>query len=36
VIPRGTLVDLTGENADGYLGVVYNGTTGWADAAYLA
>ena len=30
------MVDLTGENADGYLEVTYGGSTGWADAAYLA
>ena len=36
VIPAGSPVTLTGEASGGYLGVSYNGTTGWADAAYLA
>ena len=36
VIPNGAPVALTGEASGGYLGVSYNGTTGWADAAYLA
>ena len=34
-IPAVALVSLTGEAQDGYLGVVYNGQQGWADAAYL-
>jgi uncharacterized protein YraI len=36
VIPRGASVGWTGENAEGYLRVTYDGQTGWADAAYLA
>jgi uncharacterized protein YkwD len=35
MIPSVSVVTLTGEAQDGYLGVVYNGQTGWADAAYL-
>lgn len=35
VIPSGATVSLTGESANGFSGVVYNGTTGWAFAAYL-
>ncbi|MFN8592893.1 MAG: SH3 domain-containing protein [Thermomicrobiales bacterium] len=34
-IPAVSVVELTGEAQDGFLGVVYNGQTGWADAAYL-
>lgn len=34
-IPAVAVVDLTGEAQDGFLGVIYNGKQGWADAAYL-
>jgi uncharacterized protein YkwD/uncharacterized protein YraI len=34
-IPSVAVVTLTGEAQDGFLGVVYNGQQGWADAAYL-
>jgi uncharacterized protein YkwD/uncharacterized protein YraI len=34
-IPSVAVVTLTGEAQDGFLGVVYNGQEGWADAAYL-
>lgn len=34
-IPAVSQVTLTGEAQDGYLGVLYNGQQGWADAAYL-
>src|SRR5215218_4868291 len=34
-IPPVAVVTLTGEAQDGFLGVVYNGQEGWADAAYL-
>jgi uncharacterized protein YraI/uncharacterized protein YkwD len=36
VIPAGGQVSLTGASQDGYLGVTYGGSQGWADAAYLA
>lgn len=35
VIPAGGEVGLTGASDGGYLGVEYDGTVGWADAAYL-
>lgn len=35
VIPSGSTVSLTGEAANGFLGVIYNGTAGWASAAFL-
>ena len=35
VMPGGTSVSLTGEASGGFLGVVYNGTSGWAFADYL-
>ena len=34
-IPDVSVVSLTGEAQDGYLGVQFNGQQGWADAAYL-
>jgi uncharacterized protein YraI len=34
-IPTVAVVSLTGEAQDGFLGVVYDGQQGWADAAYL-
>lgn len=34
-IPAVAVVTLTGEAQDGFLGVTYNGQTGWADAAWL-
>ncbi|MER3487032.1 MAG: hypothetical protein C4345_14705, partial [Chloroflexota bacterium] len=36
VMPDGAAVDLLGEEANGFLRVSYNGTTGWAYGAYLA
>lgn len=36
VMPDGAVVSLTGEAAGGFLGVVYNGTSGWAYADYLS
>jgi len=35
VMPAGAMVTLTGQASNGFAGVVYNGTTGWAFAAYL-
>lgn len=35
VMPDGATVSLTGESAGGFLGVVYNGTSGWASAQWL-
>jgi uncharacterized protein YraI len=35
VMPEGSHVDLTGDSDNGFLGVVYRGTTGWAYAGYL-
>ena len=35
VIPAGASVTLTGGSVNGYLSVSYNGTDGWAAAAYL-
>ncbi len=35
VMPDGARVELTGESANGFLGVIYQGTRGWAYAAYL-
>ncbi len=34
-IPSAASVNLTGEAQDGFLGVTFNGATGWADASYL-
>jgi uncharacterized protein YkwD/uncharacterized protein YraI len=34
-IPAAAVVTLTGDAQDGYLGVVFDGQQGWADAAYL-
>lgn len=34
-IPSASSVTLTGEAQDGFLGVTFNGMTGWADASYL-
>lgn len=34
-IPSAASVNLTGEAQDGFLGVAFNGATGWADASYL-
>lgn len=36
VMPEGASVSLTGERSNGFLGVVYRGTTGWASADYLS
>lgn len=36
VMPGGSAVSLTGESAGGFLGVVYNGTSGWAHSDYLS
>lgn len=36
VVPAGTALTPTGEAAAGFLGVSFQGTTGWIDAAYLA
>lgn len=35
VMPDGARVDLTGERQNGFLGVVYRGTSGWASAEFL-
>jgi uncharacterized protein YraI len=35
VMPGGARVDLTGDSSNGFLGVVYRGTFGWAYAGYL-
>lgn len=35
VMPKGTTVTLTGQSANGFFGVSWNGTTGWASADYL-
>ncbi|MER3436335.1 MAG: hypothetical protein C4346_01180, partial [Chloroflexota bacterium] len=35
VMPNGARVQLTGESANGFLGVIYQGTSGWAAARYL-
>jgi uncharacterized protein YraI len=35
VMPEGAYVDLTGDSQNGFLGVVYRGTYGWAYADYL-
>ena len=36
VVPRGSTLELTGEpETNGYVGVSYNGITGWVDAGYL-
>ncbi len=35
VIPAGSTVSLTGDAANGFLAVVYNGTSGWAYASFL-
>nr|MDP9472999.1 SH3 domain-containing protein [Chloroflexota bacterium] len=36
VMPAGATVTLTGESANGFLGVTYNGRTGWAYATFLS
>lgn len=36
VLPYGARVTLTGASDNGFLGVIYNGTNGWAHADYLA
>lgn len=35
LMPAGAIVGLTGESANGFLGVTYAGRTGWASAAFL-
>ena len=35
VVPAGAALTTTGETSNGYLGVVYEGQTGWADGAYI-
>ena len=35
VMPEGSRVDLTGDGENGFLGVVYRGTYGWAHSDYL-
>lgn len=35
VVPAGAPLSTTGEAANGYLGVAYDGQSGWADGAYL-
>ncbi len=35
-MPNGAAVSLTGQASGGFLGVVYNGTNGWAFAEYLS
>lgn len=35
VVPAGAPLATTGEAANGYLGVAYDGQSGWADGAYL-
>jgi uncharacterized protein YraI len=35
VMPEGSHVDLTGDSDNGFLGVVYRGTYGWAHSDYL-
>jgi uncharacterized protein YraI len=35
-MPGGSVVELTGESASGFLGVIYQGTAGWASATYLS
>ncbi len=35
VMPDGAVVDLLGEEANGFLRIAYNGVTGWAYGAYL-
>lgn len=35
VLPNGAAVELTGESANGFAGVTYNGRRGWAFAQYL-
>lgn len=36
VMPPGAVVQITGANTNGFVPVTYNGTSGWAFAAYLA
>ena len=36
VMPNGATVQLTGESSNGFLGVVYNGRSGFASASYLS
>ena len=35
IMPEGSSVDLTGDEANGFLGVIYDGIFGWAYSAYL-
>jgi uncharacterized protein YraI len=35
VMPAGAVVELTGDESNGFLGVIYNGTRGWGYAQYL-
>ena len=36
VMPSGASVSLTGQSSNGFLGVTYQGTSGWASADYLS
>jgi uncharacterized protein YraI len=36
VMPGGAVVELTGDSANGFLGVIYNGNRGWAHGDYLS
>jgi uncharacterized protein YkwD/uncharacterized protein YraI len=36
MIPAGEAIDLSGEEANGYLGASWQGTVGWVDGAYVA
>jgi uncharacterized protein YraI len=36
VMPEGASVTLTGQSSNGFLGVTYRGTSGWASADYLS
>ena len=36
VMPEGASVSLTGQSSNGFLGVTYQGTSGWASADYLS
>lgn len=35
VMPAGAIVNLTGQSANGFFGITWNGKTGWASAEYL-
>jgi hypothetical protein len=35
IVPAGSLVALTGSQANGYLNVRFNGQAGWIDDQYL-